>query len=170
MPKLVMPLWNHAIWSYYSSCRHPHSSILHVDWLSLSWAINKFKTQPTRPASWVTTSLGWTETWFWAVLILDWLYLSFHWSECDQNLREDPRKVPDHIQIKIRMPNPSQEPPASSKTPNQDLKDMAVLCTFKIKIESQNLEYGCIKEQWPYTNQDQDAKPQSGTSNILQNP
>ena len=25
-------------------------------------------------------------------------------------------------------------PPASSKTPNQDLKEMDVLCTFKIKI------------------------------------
>merc|ERR1712112_758672 len=31
--------------------------------------------------------------------------------------------------------NPSQEPPASSKAPNQDLQDMDVLCTFKIKIE-----------------------------------
>ena len=40
----------------------------------------------------------------------------------------------DHIQINIRMPNPSQEPPASSKAPNEDLKDMDVLCTFKIKI------------------------------------
>ena len=38
------------------------------------------------------------------------------------------------------MPKPSQEPPASSKAPNQDLKDTDVLCTFKIKIESQNVE------------------------------
>ena len=45
-------------------------------------------------------------------------------------------KTSDHIQIKIKMPNPSQEPPASSKAPNDDLKDMDVLCTFKIKIES----------------------------------
>merc|ERR1712112_238329 len=52
-----------------------------------------------------------------------------------------------HIQIKITMPNPSQEPPASSKAPNQDLKDMDVLCTFKIKIDSQNLAYGCTKDQ-----------------------
>ena len=35
-------------------------------------------------------------------------------------------------------------------------------------MESQNLELGCIKNQWPYPNQDQDAKPQSGTSSILQ--
>ena len=37
---------------------------------------------------------------------------------------------------------------------------MDVLCTFKIKIESQNLDHGCIKNQWPYPNQDQGAKPQ----------
>merc|ERR1711954_58738 len=54
-------------------------------------------------------------------------------------------KTSDHIQIKIRMPYPSQEPPASSKAPNRDLKDMDVLCTFKIKTDSQNLEYGCTK-------------------------
>merc|ERR1711954_118684 len=56
-------------------------------------------------------------------------------------------KTSNHIQINIRMPKPSQEPPAFSKAPNQDLKDMDVLCTFKIKIESQNSEYGCDKDQ-----------------------
>ena len=55
-------------------------------------------------------------------------------------------KTSNHIQIKIKMPNPSQEPPASSKAPNEDLKDMDVLCTFKIKIDSQNLAYGCTKD------------------------
>merc|ERR1711954_570750 len=79
-------------------------------------------------------------------------------------------KTSDHIQIKIKMPNPSQKAPASSKAPNQDLKDMGVLCSFKIKIESQNLEHLCIKDQWPFKNQNQDAKPQSGTSTILQSP
>ena len=79
-------------------------------------------------------------------------------------------KTSGHIQINIRMPNPSQEPPASSKTPNEDLKDIDALCTLKIKIESQNSDHGFIKDQWPYPNQDQDAKPQSGTSNILQSP
>ena len=77
-------------------------------------------------------------------------------------------KTSAHIQIKVRMQNPSQEPPASSKAPNQDLKDMDDLCTFKIKIGSWNLEYECIKDWWPCLNQDQDAKPQSGTSNIIQ--
>ena len=59
-------------------------------------------------------------------------------------------KTSDHIQIKTKIPNSSQEPPASSKTPNEDL------------------EHGCIKDQWPYQNQDQDAKHQSGTSSFLQ--
>ena len=59
----------------------------------------------------------------------------------------DVSKASDHIQIKNKMPNPSQEPPASSKAPNEDLKDMDVLCTFKIKVESQNLDPGCMKDQ-----------------------
>ena len=53
----------------------------------------------------------------------------------------------DHIQINIRMPNPSQEPPASCKAQNEDLKDMDVLCNFKIKAGRQNSEQGCIKDQ-----------------------
>ena len=55
-------------------------------------------------------------------------------------------KTTDHTQIKIEMPNPNQEPPVSSKAPNEDLKDMDVLFTFKIKIESQNLDHGYIKD------------------------
>ena len=66
------------------------------------------------------------------------------------------------------MQSLSQEPPVSSKAPNQDLKDVDVLCTLKIKIEEMNLEPGSTKDQWPYENQDQDAKPQSGPSSILQ--
>ena len=69
-------------------------------------------------------------------------------------------KTSDHIQIKIKMPNPSQEAPASSKAPNEDLKDMDGLCTFKIEIESHNLDHGYIKDQWAYLNQNQNAKPQ----------
>ena len=70
-------------------------------------------------------------------------------------------KSNDHIQFKIKMPIPSKEPPASSKAPDQDLKDMDVLCTFKIMIQSQNLDHGGTEDQWPYPNQDQDDKPQS---------
>ena len=68
------------------------------------------------------------------------------------------------------MSNASQELPASSKAPNQDLKDMDVLCTFKIKIESQNLEHGCTKDQLPYTDEDLVTKSQSGTSSPHQRP
>ena len=48
-------------------------------------------------------------------------------------------KTSYHIQIKIKIPNPSQEPPVSSKAPIVDLKEIDVLCIFKIKMESQNL-------------------------------
>ena len=54
-------------------------------------------------------------------------------------------KTSDHIQIKIKMPNPGQEPPASSNAPNKVIKDINVLCTFTIKIESQSSDHGCIK-------------------------
>ena len=43
-------------------------------------------------------------------------------------------KTSDLIKNKIKMPNPSQEPSASSKDPNQELKDMEILGTFKIKV------------------------------------
>merc|ERR1711954_303389 len=79
-------------------------------------------------------------------------------------------KTNDHIQIKIKMQNPSQEPPASSKAPNEVLKDIDVLCIFKIKIESQNLDQRCIKDQLPNLNKDQDTKLLSGTPSILQSP
>ena len=63
-----------------------------------------------------------------------------------QNLKHV-SKTSGHVQLKIKMPNPSQEPPASSKAPNEDLKDVDVLRTSKIKIESQKLEHRCIKVQ-----------------------
>ena len=79
-------------------------------------------------------------------------------------------KTSDYFLIKINMPNPHQEPPESTKGPNQDLMEMDILCTYKIKIESQNLEHGCIKDWWPSPNQDQDSKPQLGTSSVLWSP
>ena len=63
-------------------------------------------------------------------------------------------KTSEQIQIKISMSNPSQEPSSLSKAPNQDLKDMDILCTIKIKIESQTLDYCCIRDQLPYQNND----------------
>ena len=47
---------------------------------------------------------------------------------------------------------------------------MDILCTFKIKKESQNSEYWCTKDQRPFPNQNQDAKSESGTSSTLQSP
>ena len=45
-------------------------------------------------------------------------------------------KTSDHININIRMQNPGQEPPESSKAPNQDFKDMDDLCdNIQIKIK-----------------------------------
>ena len=82
----------------------------------------------------------------------------------------------DHEWIKDQWPYTNQDQYAKPKTQTSNnlkiskLKDMGVLCTFKIKIESQNLEYGYTKDQWPYPNQYQDAKPQSGTSSVLQSP
>ena len=89
---------------------------------------------------------------------------------CSEILLMSLSKTSDHIQIKIKMPNPSQEPPGSSKTPNLDLEDILVLCTIKIRIDCQNLDHECSKDSWPYTNQDKDAKPKSGTSMVLQIP
>ena len=57
-------------------------------------------------------------------------------------------KTSDLIQIKFMMSNPSQEPPASFKAPNEDLKDMDVLCTFKFKIEPKS---GTFLYQKPVT-------------------
>ena len=79
-------------------------------------------------------------------------------------------KTNHHIQIKIKMLNPSQELPVSSKATNENLKDKDVLCTFKTKKESKDLDHGYIKDQWSYPYQDQYAKFKSGTSSILQSP
>ena len=49
-------------------------------------------------------------------------------------------KTSDHVKINIKMPNPHQEPTA----PTQDLKDIDILCTFKIKIESKNFYLGLL--------------------------
>ena len=63
-------------------------------------------------------------------------------------------KTSDHIQIKIKMPNVSQEPLSSFKAQNLDLEDMDIPYTFNTKVESQNSDHGCLKDQWPDQNQD----------------
>ena len=57
----------------------------------------------------------------------------------------DVPRTSDHIQIKIKIQNPSQEPPVSSKVPNKNIEDMDVLCIFKTKIESQIWQIGISK-------------------------
>ena len=74
-------------------------------------------------------------------------------------LNECVSKSSDHIQIKIKITNSSQEPPPSYKTQNQEIKDMDVLCTLNINWESQTSGYGYMKDQGPYPSQDQDTKP-----------
>ena len=54
------------------------------------------------------------------------------------------------------IPNLNQEPAASLKPSDQD-KD--ALCTFKVNIDSPNLEPGSLKSQVQYLNHDQDAEP-----------
>ena len=56
-----------------------------------------------------------------------------------------------------------QHPP---KPKSRTLKTWMFFAPSKIKIESQNSEHGSTKDQWPYPNQDQYAKHQSGTFSI----
>ena len=48
----------------------------------------------------------------------------------------------DHTWTMLWMHNPNQEISTSSKSPNKDLNDMEVLCTFKINVESLNFLQG----------------------------
>ena len=70
-----------------------------------------------------------------------------------------------HIQIKIKMPNPSQEPPASSKAPNEELKDMNDLSTFKVTEDIQNFAFsqGLPKKPNPKNPPKKNKKKQSNT-------
>ena len=76
-----------------------------------------------------------------------WTWMFFAPSKRDKTWNMGVLKTSDHIQINICMQNPNQEPPVSSTAPNQYLKDMDVLCIFKIKIVSSNLEHMCTKDQ-----------------------
>ena len=79
-------------------------------------------------------------------------------------------RITDHNQFNFKIQSPSQEPSASSKTRNKDLKDKYVILTFETKIKSKNLKNGFIKDPWPYQNHNQDAELQSGASSILKSP
>ena len=79
-------------------------------------------------------------------------------------------KTSDCIGIKIKIPNISQDPAASSKSPYQHLKNMDSLCTIKFNLDSQYLNHCWTNDQWWYLNQNQDVTPQSETSRILESP
>ena len=68
-------------------------------------------------------------------------------------------KTSDHLQIKMKMLDLSQKPQVSSKAPKEDLRNLQ-------NQERQYSENGCIKDQLLYSDQDQDAKPQSGPLHI----
>ena len=68
-------------------------------------------------------------------------------------------KTSDHIQIKIKMPNPTQEPQAHTKAQNPDLKDIDVLCHVKFNIKRHNSENKFINGQLAYPNYDHDSSP-----------
>ena len=68
-------------------------------------------------------------------------------AETNANFRTSLTDLNDALWIMINIPTPSQEPPATSKSRSHYLKDTDVLCTFKIKIKSQNLECWHIKDQ-----------------------
>ena len=57
-------------------------------------------------------------------------------------------KANKHNQIKTEIQNASQEPSVSSKAQIVGLKDMDILCTFKINKENQKFEKWYIKDQW----------------------
>ena len=76
-------------------------------------------------------------------------------------------KTKYHIQIKIKIPNLNQEPPASSKAPNDDLKDMDVLCTVKIKVE---LKCGSWVYQIPVTISKSASRSQTTVRNLQHPP
>ena len=70
---------------------------------------------------------------------------------CSLHLRNQEKK-PNLEPVCIRPVTISKsryicQSPAYPNSQNQDLQDIDVLCTFKIKIESQNLGHGCNKDQ-----------------------
>ena len=97
--------------------------------------------------------------------VLRTLKLKIESQNSDYGCIKDQWTYPNQDQdVKVRNLN------AFSKSPNKDIKELDVLCTFKIKIESQNSDHGSVKDQWLYPNQYQDAKPLPETSSIIQGP
>ena len=132
-------------------------------WLAEGWSL--ILAEPTRPPEPTQTRppgdsifLSWTEQI--SELTLD---LS------DITLKLESSKVPDLIQIKIKMPNPIEEHPASSKAQMRTWRTW-MFFTPSNQDREPIFYHWCIKDPWPYPIQDQYAKPQSGSFIILQMP
>ena len=114
----------------------------------------------------ISSSLAWPDPYF----QLDTPPPPHHPTPSWHNLSEPPEPIPDQLEsqnsehgcIKDQWPylkqdkDPKPQPgtPSILQSPKSGLKDMDVLCTFKIKIENKNLEHGYFKDLLPYTNQD----------------
>ena len=76
-------------------------------------------------------------------------------------------KIIDYIQIKIEMPNPSQELTASSEAPNGESEDMDVVCSVKSRKRDKIWNMGLSKTIYHIQIK---IKPQSGASSIIKSP
>ena len=124
------------------------------NWLAESWSLILAEPSQTHPAEPTRPNPPRRHHIFWAELSR---YLSWKLAEEIENFRTSVTDHNDPLLIMINIPNPSQEPPATSKSPSEDIKDIDVLCTFKIKIEGKNLENGRIRDKFSYSNQGEEA-------------
>ena len=110
----------------------------------------------------ILVCVRWINTWYWLALAEPTRDIILDLSEHTENFRKDSSKVPQHNQIMIEMSNPNQEPPSSSKAPNEYLKDIDVLCTFKIKREP---KFGSCVYQRPMTISKSRSRSQTSARN-----
>ena len=69
-----------------------------------------------------------------------------------------------------KMLNPDQEPTNIQQTPNQDINDMYILYTYKLRQGTKIQIIGLSKVNKPNQNHEQAEKTKSETSHIIQSP
>ena len=69
-----------------------------------------------------------------------------------------------------KMLNPDQEPTNIQQIPNQDMNDMYVLYTYKLRQGTKIQIIGLLKVKKTNQNHEQGEKTKSGTSHIIQSP
>ena len=70
----------------------------------------------------------------------------------------------DHIQMKINMPNPDQEPPAPTKAQKNDSKDMDVQCsTIWTMVLSKTTDHIQIKKEMQNASQEPKIQRMGGS-------